>query len=151
VKFPNPRFDWWRQAFEVRKSLFSFVIGSPARIYDALLYGLIANISEAMVWRLNSHAKFLVPVFTLGLLNFQRYVGEKKPTHEDMIELWKKLPEDLSEILFQSSCHEYGWYNWRKTENGLKLIDYASNPLVTPWARFINKAHRVLDPLTAKK
>lgn len=151
LKFPNPRFSAWARAFTSRKSFWEFLKTLPVVAYDYLIYGVAANVSEGQLYRWSNNLPYLVPVFSLGIVNFQRYMGEECPTNKEMSELWKKLPEELKALLLEVDCHEYGYYNWRKTPNGLKLIDYAADPLRTPWARFLRRSVKELTAMTTKK
>ena len=151
VKFPNPRFDWWGLAFKHRKSMLEFVLKTPSMIYDAFLYAVTANITEALIWRQRSAvATFLVPVFSIVVLSFQRYVGEDAPSGQELTELLESLSPKMREGILKCDMHEYGHYNWRKTPKGLKLIDYAMNPSRTAWAHFLSRASDEMNVLTAR-
>lgn len=140
IKIPNPKLNWHILDFETRKSLIDFLKSIPRNIYGAMLYGIIANISEALIFyakRGRKKTNFLTPVFTLGVCNLQIYQGEEEPTRDQLILFFETL-SDESKILFQKSGgHETALWNWRLTKKGLRLIDYAVDSLDTNWALFI--------------
>ena len=140
LKFPNPRFDSYRNSFKNSKNFLSFLKKIPTQFYTALLYGVVANISEALVCvriRNESKAPHLVGVFTLGICNFQLYQGEEIPTPLEMETAYKNLSASAREWLQKCNCHERSRYNWRKTPQGLRLIDYAIDPFLTAWGVFL--------------
>ncbi len=153
IKFPNPRLDRIR-SFEYwtrRKSFFGFLGRSIRNFYDALMWGVALNTSEALVYHYSLKAKYLSPVFTLGLLNFMPYEGEDEPTREEIDALYRSLSDKARKFLLEADCHEYASHNWRRTPEGLKLIDYGQDPLKVPWAVFLRANKRELTQATAKK
>ncbi len=151
IKIPNPRFDRHTHAFRTRETFFRFLAGRGEDIYEALLSGVLANLSEAVVYRNGwGMTEYLVPVFSLGICNFQRYQGEERPTKTELETMVRGLSEDLQSLFFKADPHERSTSNWRKTRSGLRLIDYAADPLKTPWADFLLNSRKELSQATAK-
>ncbi|MEK7646106.1 MAG: hypothetical protein AAB381_00215 [Patescibacteria group bacterium] len=113
---------------------------------------MIANVSEALVYHFTFRpdASYLTPVFTLGICSFQIYQGEEKPTTEEIERLYRSLSLQVQEWLWKSDVHERGAHNWRRTPRGLRLIDYAVDPLRTSWAVFLMSSKRELNQATTK-
>ena len=87
-----------------------------------------------------SFKQFIEPVFTIGIINFQRYRGEENVTQEEIQKFYDKLPSELKELLSDSGSHDPAASNWRKIDGKLVLIDYGTSTLNTAWARFIRLA-----------
>jgi hypothetical protein len=135
IKFPNPRFDWIRLSFGsldrwTLKRFIESVLTIPKSIYVAFLYGISANINEGLFYWSNwfvdglKSDRILVPVFTIGICNFQLYQGEIYPSMQELYEYMNSFP-DARSYLMKCDHHDWAMDNWRKTENGLVLIDYA--------------------------
>lgn len=154
VKFPNPRFDVMKNVKVNKKSITGVCIYLSRQLktfYWAMVYGVAMNVSEAMLYLNISKTPFLTPVFTIGICNIQIYQGEDKPTWEELISLMKTLPEDVQVVLYDCDPHQWAPDNWRKTIQGLKLIDYAPDPLRTSWARLIRSHKKEIASATARK
>ena len=150
IKLPNLRFDWlYRKDYgRIRWSVRSYFTDG---LYTAFLYATTANICEALLYRYmrSGHgAPFLTPVFSVGICSFQLYQGEEVPTREEIIALEASLSEKAKFLLQDCELHQWMEHNWRKTPKGLRLIDYAPDPLRTSWARFIRGHEHELIPLT---
>jgi hypothetical protein len=153
IKIPNPRFDKQKNNFVYRKSFLGFLKRSILNFYIYFLYGLIANISEALVysWNKQEESDFLVPVFSIGICNFQIYQGEEEPSKELLWHLYNSLSDETKKWLYESDTHEISNHNWRKTPEGLKMIDYALDPMGTSFAVFIARARREIPHITARE
>lgn len=153
IKFPSPRFDRFKSSdcWRRRESLFSFLGELLVNFYDAFIWGVASNTSEALVYRYALKPKYLSPVFTVGLLNFMFYEGEDRPTEEEILVLYQSLSDEARKVLLETDWHERSSHNWRKTPKGLRLIDYGVDPLRTDWSLFLRGFRRELTKATAKK
>lgn len=107
-------------------------------LYMSMLFGCIANLSEALnYYWCQGKPKMLAKVVTLGFCNFQLYYGEDTPDEEEIMSLLDNLDEKTSAVLREVDAHAIAAYNWRRTSDGLKIIDYASDPLKDPWSILI--------------
>ncbi len=144
IKFPSFRIDKYKRSFEFRRGFWKFLRSIPANFYESILYGMASNISECMlswyVTKVMSFKQFIEPVFTIGIINFQRYRGEENVTQEEIQKFYDKLPSELKELLSDSGSHDPAASNWRKIDGKLVLIDYGTSTLNTAWARFIRLA-----------
>lgn len=151
IKMPNPRFDWWVSRFKHRKSFLSFIAKIPMMVYGALLYGISANIIEGLICYNRRYLECLVPVFSIGICNFQIYQGDIEPTKEEIKELYDTLPQRALEFLAMVDLHTSAAHNWRRTNKGLKLFDYAVSPMETAWATFLGLSAETFNEATPTK
>ncbi len=97
IKVPNPRLDWYILDYETRKNFIGFLKKIPRNIYGAMLYGITANISEALIFYAKGGRKktnFLTPVFTLGICSFQIYQGEEKSIADELLLFFENLSDE---------------------------------------------------------
>lgn len=149
IKVPNPRWDILKNSFDKEKGVLHFLQKVINTLYFAFLQGVIANISEGLVcykvkcirkdFGKSPTPKFIAKVISFGLFNLQRYAGEIKPTEIEIDQFYKDLDPEITEILKKVSLHCRSELNWRKTPEGLKLIDYAISIESAPWYRFVTK------------
>jgi len=155
VKFPNPRLDGItkpsKKDFVGLRTGASYFLRFFRNIYWALLYGSAVNISEAIIYLHARPAQFLTPVFTIGVCSFQKYQGEEKPSREEILDFEKGLSEKARVCLDECDIHQWLEDNWRRTSQGLRLIDYGEGPLRNSWSRFILGNKREIAAATARK
>lgn len=149
IKIPAFNIKQLVSHFKKRKSFLLSLREFLRDIYRTLLWGTTCNITEALIFFHVPMSDYLVPIFTIGICSFQAYMGEEIPTQKEIETVFAKLPPFLVEILSRTDNHERCQSNWRKRKDGsLCLIDYASNPLFTPWAVFLISAGKDLDKAT---
>ncbi len=151
IKFPNPRFDRIRSAFEFSENFAQFSARLTRVLYEAFVWGVVINASEGLVsvWCTNAH--HLSPVITLGILNLQWYEGEGQPTDEEIEVVYRSLSPKARSVLEMVNAHDKSAHKWRKTPKGLRLIDYGVDPFQASWGAFLNGSQRELTQATAKK
>lgn len=142
IKFPNPRIDWIKLMRWDRRNFLKSLKRLPDSLYHALLYGVSANINEALFYKDAGFSKLgidtiLTPVFSIGIINFQIYQGEEIPTRDEVDEFVKTFPPKVFKLYLKCNAHDVGYYNWRKTPKGLKLIDFALPALRSDLAYFL--------------
>jgi hypothetical protein len=86
--------------------------------------GLIANASEFATYIMCKEASFLAPTFSLGFVSIQKFESGEKPTFKEMEEVFQKLPVDARKLLLYMDKHPFCPQNFRRSSNGLKMIDY---------------------------
>jgi hypothetical protein len=106
----------------------------PRNLYKAFVYGVSANITEALFYEeVEVHEKgietILIPVFSVGFFNFQLYQGENIPSQQEVYDFINTYPQEIATLQSKCNNHDLENHNWRKTPNGLKLIDFAGQPL----------------------
>ena len=99
----------------------------------------VANVTEAGVYLYTKHISFLSPAYTIAIAIFQRYEGELEPTQQEVIDFFARYEIALYNPAYRHSAHASGYYNWRKTDRGLVLIDYAVDPMRDNWIRMIRR------------
>lgn len=154
VKFPNPRIDWIKNSLKQWRNPRTLLKVMLTGIYDAMLHGITANISEGLLYRqsiqIYERVAYLTPVFSIGICNFQFYEGEDSPSKKEMDNLYSSLSKEARDFLDKSDMHDKSHHNWRKTSKGLRLIDYATSPLCTEWGLFLISSGDELNKATAK-
>jgi hypothetical protein len=91
------------------------------------LKGVLANVSEFYVY-ISTEAPFLTPVFSLGLVTFQRYEIGDTPTQEELgHDVLSRLPERTKRLIATMDPHDLDCKNWRRTWKGYRLIDYGDS------------------------
>jgi hypothetical protein len=132
IKIPNPRFYEIKDGFKRRKSILSFIKDFFRGLYFRFLHGVIANVTEALIWYGAHNSPMLMPVWSIGLFNFCRYYGEEEPTRDEIIKLLTFCVSDMKDkedVLRKVSPHSVAVHNWRRTKDGkVILIDYGVDP-----------------------
>jgi hypothetical protein len=151
IKVPNPRIDWWMHSLkQLRKGRpIEALVEIVRSFYTAILWGVMMNVSEAMLYRYTHNKAHLSAVFTIGIASFQRYEGEERPTQQEIADLYQSVAPD--ESFDDINCHDSSAHNWRKTPMGLKLIDYGQDPFRTTWARYLKRYQRKLENQAGKR
>lgn len=142
IKFPNPRIDWIKLMRWDRRNFLKSLKRLPDSLYQAFLYGVSANINEALLYKSTDMSEFkidtiLTPVFSIGILNFQKYLGEEIPTPDEVYVFVRTFPDEVLELYIKCEAHDVAYYNWRKTPEGLKIIDFALPALRSDLAYFL--------------
>ena len=111
--------------------LFGFVFKFPTlrqftdkgRLYR-YFRGLVANVTEFATYLDCKCASFLVPVFSLGFVNIQKYQDGEKPTWDEMKIVFGRLPEKAQKTVRMMDMHPFAPSNFRRTSKGLRMIDF---------------------------
>jgi hypothetical protein len=127
-----------------------FVLKFPRKGRRLFLRGVIANLSEYFVYKF-SHASYLVPCFSIGIVTVQKYEHGEIPTN---IEIWNRLnvSEKATRILQSVAPHEFMGKNWRKNSKGYRMIDYGYNMYsgTYPISDFLSQFKRELTESLSK-
>lgn len=104
--------------------------------------GLVANATEFATYLGCDRASFLVPVFSLGFVNIQRYQDGEKPTWDEVEVIFRRLPERAQGTLRMMDMHAFTPSNFRRNSKGLRMIDFGDGFANTvPLSSFLTRYH----------
>jgi len=98
----------------------------------SFLWGVIANLTEFSTFLLSKNRSFLVPVWSIGLVSFQRYEEGETPTENEIRDILNRLPEGQKNILEFTGSHDLSARNWKKNAKGYRLFDYGDASCRSP-------------------
>ena len=105
--------------------------------------GLIANATEFATYLSCDRASFLVPVFSLGFVNIQRYQDGDTPTWTDLEAIFSRLPEQVQRTIRMMDQHAFAPSNFRRNSRGLRMIDFGDGfSDNTPISFFLTRYHK---------
>lgn len=111
--------------------------------------GLVANVTEFATYLSCDRASFLVPVFSLGFVNIQRYQDGEKPTWDDVEAIFRRLPKEAQATVRMMDMHFFAPSNFRRNTQGLRMIDFGDGfAKSVPLSSFLVRFHKEFGEAT---